>query len=338
MKDGIATSILAGILLLLGAGNGVAQEDPPLALVIHGGAGTIRQSDLGPEMENQYRAKLGEALRVGWEILGQGGSSLDAVEATIRVMEDSELFNAGKGAVFTAEGRNELDAAIMDGSTLQAGAVAGVTTIRNPISAARAVMEQTAHVLLSGPGADAFAESLGLEIVDPKYFFTQRRWDSLQKAKSQEQKAKAQISSAMSDPYLKAMGTVGALALDREGRLAAATSTGGMTNKRWGRIGDAPLIGAGTYANTNCAVSATGTGEYFIRNAVAHDICARAEYSKIPVSKAAETVIFEVLQPDIGGVITLDAQGNPSTPFNTEGMYRGYILSNGESLVEIYND
>ena len=323
---------------MLGPGNGVAQDDPPLALVIHGGAGTIRKSDLSSEMEAKYREKVQEALDGGYEILSNGGTALDAVETSIRIMEDSELFNAGKGAVFTAEGKNELDAAIMDGSTLQAGAVAGVTTIKNPISAARAVMEQTTHVLLSGLGADAFAESIGLEIVDPKYFFTQRRWDSLQRAKSREQKAEAHVSSVEHDPYARAMGTVGALALDKEGRLAAATSTGGMTNKRWGRIGDAPLIGAGTYANSKCAVSATGAGEYFIRNVVAHDICARAEYSEISVSEAAETVIFTVLEPDIGGVITLDNQGNPSMPFNTEGMYRGYLLGNGESVVEIYKD
>jgi len=309
-----------------------------LALVIHGGAGTLRQSDLSIEMEQQYRAKLREALTTGWEILARGGSSLDAVEATIRLLEDSELFNAGKGAVFTADGKNELDASIMDGSSLQAGAVAGVTTIKNPISAARAVMEQTDHVLLSGPGADEFAESIGLEIVDPKYFFTQRRWDSLQRRRNSEQKAENRTSSLTPDPYARAMGTVGALALDKEGRLAAATSTGGTTNKRWGRIGDSPIIGAGTYANSDCAVSATGTGEYFIRNAVAHDICARAEYSSISVREAAETVIFQVLEPDIGGVITLDSQGKPSMPFNTEGMYRGYILSNGESVVEIYKD
>lgn len=338
MKDGIATSFLVGVLLLLDPGTGGAQEDPPLALVIHGGAGTIRKIDLSPEMETRYRQRLQEALESGYEILSRGGTALDAVEATIRVLEDSELFNAGKGAVFTAEGKNELDAAIMDGSTLQAGAVAGVTTIKNPISAARAVMEQTRHVLLSGPGADAFAASIDLEIVDPKYFFTQRRWDSLQRAKSREQKAEAEVRRVEPDPYARAMGTVGALALDKEGRLAAATSTGGMTNKRWGRIGDSPLIGAGTYANGECAVSATGTGEYFIRNAVAHDICARAEYAKISVSEAAETVIFQVLEADIGGVITLDHHGNPSMPFNTEGMYRGYLLGNGDSVVEIYKD
>jgi len=296
----------------------------------------MRRSDFTAEIERQYRTKLREALTTGYGVLSKSGSSLDAVEATIRILEDSELFNAGKGAVFTAAGKNELDASIMDGSTLQAGAVAGVTTIKNPISAARAVMEQTDHVMLAGPGADEFAASIGLEIVDPGYFFTQRRWDALQDKKRRELEAEGQTSSLDRDPYTRAMGTVGALALDREGRLAAATSTGGTTNKRWGRIGDAPIIGAGTYANSDCAVSATGTGEYFIRNAVAHDICARAAYSNQTVGEAAETVIFEVLDPGIGGVITLDGRGNVAMPFNTEGMYRGYLLSNGKSLVEIF--
>jgi beta-aspartyl-peptidase (threonine type) len=337
MRDGFRTPILL-LLLSLASVTARAQEDQPFALVIHGGAGTMLRSDFTTEIENQYRTKLREALTTGFEILARGGSSLDAVEATIRILEDSELFNAGKGAVFTAAGRNELDASIMDGSTLEAGAVAGVTVIKNPISAARAVMEQTPHVMLSGAGAEEFAASIGLEIVDPDYFFTQRRWDSLQKRKAEELKAKGQISARSQDSYARGMGTVGALALDREGHLAAATSTGGMTNKRWGRIGDAPIIGAGTYANRHCAVSATGAGEYFIRNAVAHDICARAEYLDQPVSQAAETVIFDVLEPGIGGVITLDSEGNVAMPFNTEGMYRGFILSTGESLVEIFKE
>jgi beta-aspartyl-peptidase (threonine type) len=240
----------------------------------------------------------------------------------VRIYEDSPLFNAGKGAVFTAEGKNELDASIMDGATLRAGAVAGVTIIKNPISAARAVMEQTDHVLLAGPGAEEFAESVGLETVEPDYFFTQRRWDSLQNVKDPKQK----------------MGTVGALALDRQGHLAAATSTGGMTNKRFGRVGDSPIIGAGTYANEFCAVSSTGIGEYFIRSAVAHDICARARYLDQSVGEAAHTVIHEILEPGIGGVITLDGEGNVAMPFNTEGMYRGYVLNDGKPIIEIYRD
>lgn len=337
MRDGIRSSILL-LLLALAPMTARGQEESPFGLVIHGGAGTMKRSDFTAEIENNYQTKLREALKTGFEVLAQGGSSLDAVEATIRILEDSELFNAGKGAVFTADGKNELDASIMNGSTLEAGAVAGVTTIKNPISAARAVMEQSPHVMLSGPGAEEFAASIGLAIVDSDYFFTQRRWDSLQKKKADELKAKGQISARGRDPYARDMGTVGALALDKEGHLAAATSTGGMTNKRWGRIGDAPIIGAGTYANSHCAVSATGAGEYFIRNAVAHDICARAKYLDQSVAKAAETVIFEVLEPGIGGVITLDSEGNVAMPFNTEGMYRGFILSTGESLVEIFKE
>ena len=338
MKDVFRPTVLAGALLILTVSPGISQTESPLALVIHGGAGTMRRADFTPELEKQYRDKLREALDIGYEVLAKGGSSLDAVEATLRVLEDSELFNAGKGAVFNTDGKNELDASIMDGSSLQAGAVAGVTTVKNPISAARAVMEQTPHVLLTGRGAEEFAQSAGLEMVDPQYFFTQRRWDSLQKAKQRDSRGADSIQPPTSDPYLRAMGTVGALALDSQGRLAAATSTGGTTNKRWGRVGDSPIIGAGTYANQSCAVSATGTGEYFIRHAVAHDICVRAEYLSQSVRKAAETVIFEVLDPDTGGVITLDNQGKPSMPFNTEGMYRGYTLSNGDSVVEIYQD
>ena len=326
------------LLTLLAPLSVTAEEERPFGLVIHGGAGTMLRSDFTAEMEGRYRSKLREALKTGIEVLSHGGTSLDAVEVTIRILEDSELFNAGKGAVFTSAGNNELDASIMDGSNLQAGAVAGVTTIKNPISAARAVMEQTPHVMLSGAGAEDFVASIGLEIVDPQYFFTQRRWDSLQKKKADELKAQGPVSSLSPDPYVRGMGTVGALALDKAGNLAAATSTGGTTNKRWGRIGDAPIIGAGTYANRECAVSATGSGEYFIRNAVAHDICARSEYLGQSVGEAAETVIFEVLEPGIGGVITLDSQGNVAMPFNTEGMYRGFILSSGESLVEIFKD
>jgi len=315
-----------------------AEEEPAIALVIHGGAGTMRKADFTPERETAYRAKLEESLQTGYRILAAGGTSLDAIEATIRIMEDSELFNAGKGAVFTAAGKNELDASIMDGATLQAGAVAGVTTIRNPIAAARAVMEQTEHVMLVSRGAEEFAGSVGLEIVDPEYFFTQRRWDSLQKRKQQERQEQSQSGALPEDPYARAMGTVGALALDKQGNLAAGTSTGGTTNKRFGRVGDAPIIGAGTYANGSCAVSATGTGEYFIRHAVAHDICARADYLDQSVGKAARTVIFEILEEGIGGVITLDGDGNVAMPFNTEGMYRGYVLGDGKTVVEIYGN
>ena len=295
----------------------------------------MRKQDFTPEREARYRAKLQESLEAGFDVLEAGGSSLDAVETAVRILEDSELFNAGKGAVFNADGRNELDASIMDGSTLSAGAVAGVTTIKNPISAARAVMERTDHVLLIGSGADSFAESVGLEVVDPEYFFTQRRWDSLQRKKKA---VSARPDPADTDPYTRGMGTVGALALDRHGRLAAATSTGGTTNKRYGRVGDSPIIGAGTWADDRCAVSGTGTGEFFIRNAVAHDICARARYLDQPVGEAAGHVIFEVLDAGIGGVITLDNDGNVAMPFNTEGMYRAFIHQDGETVVEIYKD
>ncbi len=312
-----------------------------IALVVHGGAGTIRKSDMTPETEAEYRAKLKEGLIKGYLILKAGGSSLDAVEATVRIFEDSPLFNAGKGAVFSAQGRNELDASIMEGSTLMAGAVAGVTTIKNPVIAARAVMEQTRHVLLVGEGAEVFAASVGLEIVEPSYFFTQKRWDSLQRVQELEKSARRQNSSDRLIDAGYVLGTVGALALDKEGNLAAATSTGGLTNKRFGRVGDSPIIGAGTYANETCAVSATGEGEYFIRFTVARDICARAEYLNTTVGEAAKEVIHRVLprkEGGTGGVITLDSQGNVAMPFNTAGMYRGYVLSDGRPVVAIYGD
>ena len=316
-------------------------ETDSITLVVHGGAGTIRKSDITAEQEAEYRAKLKEALMKGYLILKAGGSSLDAVEATVQILEDSPLFNAGKGAVFSAAGRNELDASIMDGSSMKAGAVAGVTTIKNPILAARAVMDQTKHVLLVGEGAEAFAASIGLDIVEPGYFFTQRRWDSLQHLKAREESAASRHPDSASTSSDDVFGTVGALALDQEGNLAAATSTGGLTNKKFGRIGDSPIIGAGTYANGLCAVSATGQGEYFIRFTVARDICARSEFLDITVAEAAETVVHRVLptkEGGTGGVITLDAQGNVSMPFNTAGMYRGFVLADGRPVVAIYGD
>ena len=338
--------LFAALVLLPGAPLEADSLGHDIALVIHGGAGTIRKSDLSPDEESAYRAELKDALMKGYLILKAGGSSLDAVEAAVQLLEDSPLFNAGKGAVFTAEGKNELDASIMDGSTLMAGAVAGVTTIRNPVRAARAVMEQTNHVMLVGEGAEVFAASVGLEIVDPSYFYTQRRWESLERIREQQQVLfdppnRASGSADRSPCSDCGHGTVGALALDQMGHLAAATSTGGLTNKRYGRIGDSPIIGAGTYANSFCAVSATGQGEYFIRYTVARDICARAEYLKISVAEAAETVIHQVL-PEIeggtGGVITLDAEGNVSMPFNTAGMYRGRISADGRPVIAIYGD
>ncbi|MGB5391377.1 MAG: isoaspartyl peptidase/L-asparaginase [Thermoanaerobaculia bacterium] len=322
--DGIAGPVLA------------ANPAPATALVVHGGAGTIIEGQMTPELEEQFRAKLKEALLAGQAILQAGGTSLDSVVAVIKILEDSPLFNAGKGAVFTADGRNEMDAAIMDGATGKAGAVAFVTRVKNPITAARAVMDHTEHVMLAGAGADSFAVAQGLELAEPEYFYTDRRWDQLQKAREEENAAKTgNMSQDTPRPYL---GTVRALALDQQGRLAAATSTGGMTNKRLGRIGDTPIIGAGTWADPECAVSATGHGEFFIRFAVASDICARARYLEISVEAAAETVIHEVLPAagGTGGVITLDDQGQISMPFNTAGMYRGFVHSDGEPTVRIY--
>ena len=308
-------------------------------LVVHGGAGTITRANLTPEMEKQYTEKLSEALKKGHAVLAAGGASLDAVEATIHVLEDSPLFNAGKGAVFTHDGRNELDAAVMDGRTKAAGAVAGVTIIRNPISAARAVMEKSEHVMMVGKGAELFATEAGLEIVDPSYFWTERRWKSLQQElmKETQQKPKAE----MPDAGERKFGTVGAVALDRAGNLAAGTSTGGMTNKKYGRVGDVPIIGAGTYAdNETCAVSATGHGEFFIRWTVAYDIAALMKYRGMSVQQAADEVVMKKLVPvkGEGGVIALDAKGNFAMPFNSEGMYRGWIGEDGEPHVAIFRD
>lgn len=293
------------------------------AIVIHGGAGTIKRENMSPEAEKAYTLKLNEALDAGSQILKDGGSSMDAVCAAINVMENSPLFNAGKGAVFTAEGKNEMDASIMDGSNLMAGAVAGVRTIKNPVLAARAVMEKSPHVMLVGEGADEFAAKNGIEIVDTSYFFTEARWKSYLRANKNK------------------YGTVGAVALDLKGNLAAATSTGGMTNKMKGRVGDSPIIGAGTYAdNKGCAISATGHGEYFIRNAVAYDINAMMKYSGVSLKEASTYVIMKKLkdQGGDGGIIGLDKAGNFVMTFNTSGMYRGYKNSDGFSDVLIYGD
>jgi beta-aspartyl-peptidase (threonine type) len=307
-------------------------DRPEYALAIHGGAGVITRENLSSEMEAAYREKLEEALRAGESVLRDGGSSLDAVVAVLQVLEASELFNAGVGAVFTHEGRNELDASIMDGATLDAGAVAGVSTIKSPIAAARAVMERSPHVMLAGSGAEAFAASVGLEIVEPGYFKTDRRWEQLQKAKS----AGDHASLVHSDWKF---GTVGAVALDRAGNLAAGTSTGGMTNKRWGRIGDSPIIGAGTYAaNESCAVSATGHGEFFIRRTVARDVCARVEFAGASLDEAAREVIHEQLgaMGGTGGIIAVDASGAIVLEFNSPGMYRGSVTAGGPISVEIF--
>jgi beta-aspartyl-peptidase (threonine type) len=312
----------------------------PIALVIHGGAGALKKEISSPELEAQYRDKLLEALRIGFTILEEGGSSLDAVEETIRFLEDSPLFNAGKGAVFTAEGKNELDASIMDGATRRAGAVAGVTTIRNPITAARTVMEKTQHVLLAGAGAELFARETGLEQVEPDYFFTERRWEQLEKRKRREQPTEPP-TAPRGEAAVPSVGTVGAVALDREGHLAAGTSTGGMTYKKHGRVGDSPIIGAGTWADERCGVSATGHGEFFIRYAVASDICARMRYLGLSIEQAAEEVIMKIMKTLVeaggdGGIIALDSEGKPALVFNSSGMYRGYLREGGKPYVAIY--
>jgi L-asparaginase / beta-aspartyl-peptidase len=323
-------------------------QNPRLGFVIHGGAGVIKRGSLSPEKEKEYRAKLEEVLMAGYKALQSGKSSLDAVEIAIRIMEDSPLFNAGKGAVFTHDGRNELDAAIMDGKTLGAGSVAGLHHVKNPITLARAVMEKSPHVMMVGDGAEKFAKEQGIELVDEKYFWTQPRWDALQKILSEEKEKekakpaegkKVSENSYAEEPYNK-FGTVGVVALDKDGNIAAGTSTGGMTNKKYGRVGDAPIIGAGTYANGLCGVSATGWGEYFIRLTVARDICSLAEYRLLPIQQAADTVIQQKLQKmgGDGGVIAMDKFGNIAISFNSEGMYRGYINSDGKPVVDIYKD
>ncbi|MEE9270640.1 MAG: isoaspartyl peptidase/L-asparaginase [Candidatus Krumholzibacteria bacterium] len=311
-----------------------APKEKPLAIVIHGGAGTILKENMTPEREKAYTDILTEVLQAGYEILEQGGSSLDAVEGAIRIMEDSPLFNAGKGAVFTNQGKNELDASIMDGATLQAGAVTSVTIIKNPITAARLVMTDSKHVLLAGRGAELFAGEHGLETVDPDYFFTQRRWDSLLKAKERDRSSNAASRE-------EKFGTVGVVALDKDGNLAAGTSTGGLTNKLYGRVGDSPIIGAGSYANNKtCAVSGTGQGEYFMRNLVAYDVSVWMEHEGMSAQQAADKVIQEKLTElgGTGGVIVLDKDGNVAMSFNTEGMYRGFIVGDGVPHVSIYGE
>ena len=294
------------------------------AIVIHGGAGVIKRENMSPEMDKEYRAALAFALSTGKKILSEGGTALEAVELTIRTMEDNPLFNAGKGAVFNHDGKNELDASIMDGSILAAGSVAGVTDIKNPITAAICVMTKSPHVMLSGAGASQFAKEQGLEIVAPEYFHTDKRKSELQRALENEK-----------------MGTVGCCALDKQGNLVAGTSTGGMTNKKYNRIGDAPIIGAGTYANNStCAVSATGHGEYFIRWTVAHDISALMEYKGLSLKEASELVVNDKLVKagGSGGVISVDKMGNISMPFNSEGMFRGFSTADGAEGIFIYKD
>ncbi|MDH5397209.1 MAG: isoaspartyl peptidase/L-asparaginase [Cyclobacteriaceae bacterium] len=313
------------------------QDQGPITLVIHGGAGTILRKNMTPERDAEYREKLTEALNTGYAVLEKGGTSLDAVIAAIQVMEASPLFNAGKGAVFTNEGKNELDASIMDGNTGKAGAVAGVTTVKSPIQAARSVMDSSPHVMMAGTGAEKFAKEQGLEMVDPDYFHTDRRFEQLQKIRESEDKRTGYLFEWPDRKF----GTVGAVALDKDGNIAAGTSTGGMTNKRYGRIGDAPIIGAGTYAdNATCGVSATGHGEFFIRNVVAYDIAALMKYTGITLNDAAEEVINKKLVEigGGGGIVSLDRQGNVAMKFNTEGMYRGFINESGKPNTFIYKD
>lgn len=303
----------------------VGSPDPEpyeYALVLHGGAGYMNFESVPEPYQEIFKHALDSALQLGLDVLKEGGESIDAVEVVIRCMEDNPLFNAGKGAVFTSEGKNELDASIMTGQDLNAGAVAGVTDIKNPISAARAVMEQSEHVMMSGHGASVFAEQVGLELVDPSYFYTKNRFESYQKAVAKDKH-----------------GTVGCVALDKAGNLSAGTSTGGMTNKKYGRIGDSPIIGAGTYANNaTCGVSATGHGEYFIRWTVAHQISVLMQYKGYDVERAAREVVENTLV-DVGGdggVICLDKLGRPAMVTNTSGMFRAYGNSDGDRMVAIF--
>lgn len=313
-----------------------------LAIAIHGGAGTIARATLTPDLEQQYRAALRAALRTGYDLLRQGAPALDAVEMAVRSLEDCPLFNAGRGAVFTHEGHHEMDAALMAGHTGLAGAVAGVREVKNPIRAARLVLEKTEHVLLAYPGADELAREHGLPLAGPDYFFTQPRYDQFQQALAAgrtqlDHAAPAPTPPLAPDPNWK-RGTVGAVACDQHGHLAAATSTGGMTNKRYARIGDTPLIGAGTWADARVAISCTGHGEYFIRAVAAYDIACLMEYRGLDLAEACRIVVHDKLAPagGEGGLIAVDALGNLALPFNSEGMYRASRKEAGEEVVEIY--
>ena len=352
---------MLSLLALSAAAVAQAQEAPRWSLAIHGGAGVIERAGLTPAFDAAYRAALNQALEVGAEVLRNGGSALDAVQAAVQFMEDNPLFNAGRGAVFTSAGRNELDAAIMDGSNRDAGAVAGLTRTRHPIAAARAVMEQTPHVMLIGEGANAFSAAIGLEQVDPAYFFVERRWMQLEQVLTARgdpipprpegapaDRTPEPAPGAMADlsgvdqPPLneRKFGTVGAVALDQHGNLAAATSTGGLTGKRWGRVGDVPIIGAGTYASNaeGCAVSATGDGEFYIRATVARDICARIA-AGASGQQAAQAEVDDALSlGGYGGVIVMDAQGRPAMAMTSSGMYRGQVSADRPAAVAIYGD
>ena len=316
-------------------------KEQQFALVIHGGAGTIKKENMTPEQEEAYRQKLQEALETGYKILENGGTSLDAVQKTINVMEDSPLFNAGKGAVYNSAGEHEMDASIMDGNTLNCGAVAGVKHIKNPINAARVVMDSTRHVLMAGQGAEDFAKLNSIELVDSHYFDTEKRYEQLLKAQQREKVTLDHTSmntKELIDDHK--YGTVGAVAIDKHGNIAAATSTGGMTNKKYGRIGDSPIVGAGTYANNKtCGVSATGTGEYFMRTLATHETSDLMLYKDLSLKESLDNVLKQIanLGGD-GGLVALDKDSNIAWSFNTEGMYRGYKKSNGENVVKFYEE
>ncbi len=341
----IGLVVVCGMMML----NSEAQTIDPhtkYVMVIHGGAGTIEKKYMTPQKEKAYRDALTKALEHGYKMIDEGYPAMDAVQAAVNVMEDSPLFNAGKGAVFTHEGKNELDASIMDGATLKAGAVAGITTIRNPINAARAVMEKSEHVMMVGQGADLFAQQNGCDTVSPAYFFTQERWDQLQRTIAEEEVGRAAYNDndirdsriAGISPKDAKFGTVGAVALDKKGNLAAGTSTGGMTNKRFGRVGDSPIIGAGTYCNNATAgISCTGWGEYYIREVAANRVSSLIELKGLSVVDATKQVIDEIgKMGGDGGIITLNRDGQVAMEFNTSGMYRGTVDENGKITVEIY--
>ncbi len=349
----IAVGMMAGLSL-----SAAAQQSSSLAhhwsIVVHGGAGVIERPELGPKGDAAYRAALKKGIEAGAKVLDQGGSSLDAVETVLKIFEDDPLFNAGHGAVFTSEGKNELDSSIMDGSNLKAGAVAGVTHTRHPISLARAVMEKSPYVMMAGPGTDAFAKSVGLEQVDNSFFFTESRWQSLVKQLQKEGKpvpprpvgapppgATEPVAFYDEPGDSSNHGTTGVVALDRNGNLAAGTSTGGLQGKMPGRVGDSPIIGAGTYAsNQSCAVSATGSGEYFIRLGVAREICNLVRFQNMPIQKAADQVIHKELE-DLhgdGGVIAITPDGQTAFSFNTPGMFRARLAEGGKLEVHIYKD
>ena len=344
------TWLSIGLLVIFTMGMAVqSRPSSKWAIVIHGGAGVIERASMTREAEAAYRAALSKVLETGSAVLRQGGDALDAIESVIKVMEDDPLFNAGRGAVFSSAGKNELDASIMDGATLNAGAIAGVTRVRNPISLARAVMQKSPHVMLAGDGAETFALQQGLEIVDPSFFFTERRWQELERTLQSRgepipprpagaPKPQAVLSGA---PDEHQYGTVGVVALDTKGNVAAGTSTGGMTAKRWGRVGDSPIIGAGTYAsNQSCAVSGTGTGEFFIRLTIAREICALVEYKKYKIQQAADEVIQKRLGAlkGTGGVIVVSPKGEMAWSFNSPGMYRAKLSSDTSPRISIFKD